>query len=174
MRRPLTYPQLDENLVAVLVPLARELDGLVSAGSACTRERDEFNALAGTSIDEPLVFHFSGACTAEDFVRDLLARKHVRDFAGLDDDDILDLLRSINIGARSDKFPFWLEVLELNLPGAPISDLVFYPERTLKAFGIADVQSGELAPEDILRLARSILPRAPVLLGLSTRDGFSR
>jgi hypothetical protein len=146
---------------------------LASAGLPCDRERDAFNVLAGTSIQDTIFFHFSGACTAEAFVRDLLAREHVRDFVGLDEEDILELLRSISTGARADEVSFWLEVLELNLPEAPISDLIFHPNDALRALGLGDVKDGNLAAEDILRIARSIPPRAAVAVGPSSHDGSS-
>ena len=173
MPRPLTYPAIDENLMTMLVPLANELDDLVVCGEDCHRERDHFNALAGTSIDDPVVFHFTGACSAEEFVRGELARRHIGEYAGLDDEDLLDLLRSIREGTRAEDLSFWVEVLELNLPHAPISDLLFYPGDALQSLGITDGKRSDLSPEDILRIARSIPPPESIPLGPPTRHGGS-
>lgn len=173
MPRPLKYPPIDENLVTMLVPLANELDDLVVRGEDCRRERDHFNALAGTSIDDPFVFHFSGACSAEEFVRGELARRHIGEYAGLDDEDLLDLLRSMREGTRSEDLSFWVEVLELNVPHAPISDLLFHPDDALQSLGITDFNGCDLSPEDILRIARSIPPPESIPLGPSKRLGDS-
>ena len=162
MNRPIAYPTVDDDLVARLVPLAEELDELASSRVDCTRQRDEFNALAGTCIENPFDFHFSGACRARDFVRDQLARRHIGEFVGLDDADMLVLLRAICAAERIDELPFWLEVLEMNLPDAPLSDLIFYPDIALEALGRSDIKADSLAPEDILRIARSLSARTPI------------
>jgi hypothetical protein len=149
----LNYPTLDPHLVSRLLPLAERLNDLAESGAECSIERAEFNTLAGTTIDEPLVFHFAGTCSAETFVRGMLARGHVRDFVGLSDAQLHDVVGGVLRGDRPTEVEFWLEVLELNLPGAPISDLLFYPQEALASLGV-DSQT-ELTIENILRLARA-------------------
>jgi hypothetical protein len=162
MSSRLIYPEPEPALVARLVPLAERLNDLAEAAADCSRELTEFNAIAGTKIDQPFEFHFAGTCTAQAFVRDQLARKHVQNFRALHDDDLLELLATIQAGERSDEASFWLEVLELNLPRAPISDLIFYPADALTSLGIEG--DTELTPGAILRIARAAAARAPIAL----------
>ncbi|HEX2874932.1 MAG TPA: hypothetical protein VHP33_26960 [Polyangiaceae bacterium] len=157
----LIYPEPEPALVARLVPLAERLNELAEVAADCSLELAEFNAIAGTTIDQPFEFHFAGTCTAQAFVRDQLARKHVQEFRALQDDDLLELLGTIQTGARPHEAPFWLEVLELNLPQAPVSDLIFYPADALASLGIDG--DTELEPDAILRIARAA-SRPPILL----------
>lgn len=168
MSRRLSYPKLDETLVAKLVPLADELDDIGSSGRDDPGKRAEFNALAGTSLDDPLDFHFSGACSAELFVRDVLARQHVDEFSGLADEELLVLIREISAGERADEGTFWLAVLDLNLPGSVVSDLIFWPDQALARLGITDVAPDSLSAEDTLRISRSVAAAPPILLPASS------
>jgi len=160
MNLDLRFPKLDDALVERLIPLAEELDDLASSGADCAHKIDQFNALAGTAFRDPNAFHYSGACSSRAFVRDALATTLVTEYSGLSDQDLLHLIGAIQQGDCADEASFCVQVLELNLPGAPISDLLFYPNEVV---GLScGALSADASPLDILRAARSPAPAEPI------------
>ncbi len=169
MSLDLPFPKLDQALIERLVPLAEELDDLASSGADCSLKVKHFNALAGTDIRDTIAFHFSGACSSRAFVRDALAATHVREYVGLTDDVLLGIIRALQQGDRAEDASFWIRVLELNLPGAPLSNLLFYPDQ-VPGHAHANLPD-DPSPADVLRAARSLLAAQPIQLGADqTRD----
>lgn len=153
MADAISFPKLDEALIERLIPLAEELDDLSSSGADCSQEIDRFNLIGGTAIRDSIAFHFSGSCSSRAFVRDALATTHLSKYSGLADDALISIIGLIQQGEHPEEVAFWLQVLDLNLPGAAVFDLLFFPSNVPS---LAAHLSEDPTPLEILRAARAL------------------
>lgn len=159
LRRSLEFPELNEDLVGRLTLLADELDEIAASSRPDDRNlRAVFNQLAGCEL--PLSeFHFSGASTADTFVREVLSRPHVRAIDELEHDEAVELTRRVmESEGASHEIHFWLAVLERCFPNASISDLIFWREQALEALDVTVSDPHALTPMTIVKIARAAAP----------------
>ena len=158
LRKELLPPPLDESLVRQLAELAEQLDGCRSDRQNCRELLRQFHQLTGLSLTLR-DFHFSGAISADSFVREMVTAPPQRD-KEITDDELLEIIRRIIEADGSEhQLNYWLELLAVNIPNRQISDLIYWPG---EYFGDGD-HSRELAPKEILDLARQ-QRRPPILL----------
>jgi hypothetical protein len=126
LRDALQPPVLDPALVAALVALADDLDSVSEGGRDDESARARFNELAGTELSIDM-FHFSGACSAQAFVRDILVLRAVPQLELTDEEleAIVELVCAHECELH--EHTFWLRLLELACPDACVSDLIYYP-----------------------------------------------
>jgi len=148
--RPALQPrQLSDEELAELVTLTYTIEDLVEDGVDAAQAIDRFEALTG-SRPEPVDFcSYSGAMSAEEFVR-TACQKAVR-VPDITDEELLELIRRVLAAeGQEHEIDFWLSMLRLNIPAPGISDLLFWPG---EYFGDGD-NSRQLSPQDILDAAR--------------------
>lgn len=122
LRRELTPPPLDEQLVARLAELADAIDGNASE-ALC----DEFNRLAGTQL--PVSF-FQGVCGSEDhanFVRRVLRKQLIKPVPDVSREELIEVIRRAMEPDRAGLHEAYMAVFDCNVPRPRASNLIFYP-----------------------------------------------
>jgi hypothetical protein len=150
LRPELLFPPLDEARVARLARLAARIDG--AHPGQWEEDLEEFNRGAGTNL---AFADFQGVYGGQDhdtWVRSVLAEPFQKPIADITRDEFLELIRRVSAAlGKEHEIAFWLGLLEANLPGRRISDLIFWPG---DYFGDGD-NSRELTPEQILDIAQA-------------------
>ena len=88
-------------------------------------------------------------------MKSVLSGASLRPIPDITREELIELVRTVGSAEyKEHEIDYWLRVLEVNLPNAPISDLIFWPDEALGA----DAGSDELSPQQIVELALTRWP----------------
>jgi hypothetical protein len=145
--------RLDKATVRRLAQRAAAIDG--ARPGQWEDELAAFNAEAKTRFTFE---DFQGIAGGQDhavWVKSVLSSRRLRPLPDITRDELVELVRRVgSVENKEHETDFWLRVLEVNLPNAPISDLIFYPDEVLGAEAGAE----EMSPEQIVDLALTRWP----------------
>ena len=122
LRRELTLPSLDEQLVARLAELADAIDGNPSEAL-----RAKFNELAGTDLP---MSAFQGVYGSEDhanFVRRLLRKRRIKPVPDVTREELAEIVRRAMKPDRAGLHEAYMALFDCNVPRPRASNLIFYP-----------------------------------------------
>lgn len=148
LRPELLPPELDPQRVEHLTALVSSIDG--GDRHEVAPLLDEFNRLASTSFEFHQLQGILGSQDHDTWVRVVLASPAVQLLPDITEPELVELARRVMDAEGSEHaIQFWLELLERNLPGCKISDLIFWPD----AYCSGGYASDDLTPEQIICLA---------------------
>lgn len=158
LRPELCSPLLDEALVARLCWLAENLDGRRNDAQSALW-LNEFNGKANTQLDWFDFQEIYGGMNHSEWVKMVLSAPHQKLVPDVSRDELIEIVRRISVGegAESDTH-FYVGLLQANLPGVQISDLIFYPELF---FNDKSYAHREMTPEEIVDAALLAQANAP-------------
>jgi hypothetical protein len=122
LRRELTPPQLDEQLVERLAQLANSIDGNPSQ-ALC----DEFNKLAGTELSVSVFQGVYGSENHANFVRRVLRKQRIKPVHDVTREELVEIVRRAMKPDRDGLHEGYMAVFECNVPRPHASNLIFYP-----------------------------------------------
>ena len=148
LRPELMPPKLDKATVRRLAKWAAAIDG--ARPGQWEDDLSAFNAEANTRFKFEDFQGIAGGQDHATWVKSVLAEASLRPLPDITREELVELVRRVGSAEyKEHETDFWLRVLEVNLPDAPISDLIFWPDEALGA----DAGSDELSPEQIVELA---------------------
>ncbi|MCI1003265.1 MULTISPECIES: hypothetical protein [unclassified Herbaspirillum] len=121
LRRELTPPSLDEELVSRLAELADALDGTPNEAL-----RAEFNRLAGTEL---AMISFQGIHGSEDhanFVRRILRKQHIKPVPDITRAELIEIVRRAMKLDRGGLHEAYMAIFDCNVSRLHASNLIFY------------------------------------------------
>lgn len=126
LRAELMPPIFDETQVAHLASLASFIDG--ANPGQWEDELNEFNRIAGTSVDFSEFQGVHGGQSHETWVRSVLVRGRQLRVDDITRDELIELTRRVmKSDGTEHEISFWMRMLALNIPDPFISDLIFWP-----------------------------------------------
>lgn len=153
LRPELMPPKFNMATVRRLTKRAAAIDG--ARPGHWEDELAAFNAEANTRFTFEDFQGISGSQDHATWVRSVLSGASLRPLADVRREELVELVRRVGSADYAvHETEFWLRVLEVNLPNAPISDLIFWPDEALGT----EADSDDLSPERIIELALTRWP----------------
>lgn len=158
LRSQLMPPQLDEARIALLAKLASAIDG--AQPGTWEDALDEFNCIAGTSLEWLEFQGVYGGMAHETWVRQVLSEPYAVKIPDIAYDELLEIFtRVCTSGHKEHETYFWIKLLEANLADPRISDLLYWPG---EYFGDDD-NMREMTPKEKLDAALKNQRKFPTL-----------
>lgn len=122
LRRELTPPQLDEQLVERLAQLTDAIDGNPSQALCAA-----FNKLAGTELPVSVFQGVYGSENHANFVRRVLRNQRIKPVPDVTREELVEIVRRAMKPDRDGLHEAYMAVFECNVPRPHASNLIFYP-----------------------------------------------
>lgn len=157
--------RLSDAEVAQFIVLCNEIEEGVQSGADVSAALARWNRRSGRIYTPSEFTTYYGATTTETFVRTALLTIDARMVDDLTYPELEDVLSEVLSGRLSEADgDFYIAWLAANLPGASLTDLIFYPDVW---FGYGTEALHDLSPREILAYAMHragrVLPDAPSL-----------
>ena len=150
LREELMPPTLDPAKVARLSRLAAEIDG--GRIKDCANKLAAFNAEAEVNLSFDMFQGIYGGQDHATWVRSILSKPWVRHIPDITSEELAELVERVSSASGTEaEINFWVALLEANLPGSRICNLIFWPG---EYFGDGNNRR-ELTPQQIVEIALS-------------------